>query len=730
LVRLFPVLTFLSAALLFWVQPLLGKALLPLLGGAPGVWNVCMVCFQALLLGGYLYAHLLTKLRSPRRQMAVHGGLLLLGAFAMQIPPRAMEEAQVPPGSGPEFWLLWVVLRSVGVPFLILSATAPLLQRWWSLQASPGNREPFFLCAVSNAGSLIALLGFPVLLEPLLPVRAQFSAWSLLLLVLILGLLSCAVARWQNHDSAEASAGETTPAEPRPSWRQRLRWVVIALIPSSLLLGTTTRVTTDIASVPLLWVVPLAVYLGTFIVVFSRGGDRFAQLAGRLMPVTAVVLVFLIEARASHPALVIIAIHIMFLAVASLVCHGRLASDRPHPAYLTSFYLCLAIGGVLGGSFNALLAPLMFSSVAEYPVMLLLACLVCRPRAFSSSPPGARELDVAFPFTLALLAVGLALVEAHLEWKCEWLRQFVVLGLPSLLAFLFAARPLRFTLGLAAVMAGGLVQSADARHGLFVERNFFGICRVSIDPTGRFRRFIHGNTLHGRQFIDPSRACEPLAYYHETGPFGQIMRQFQSGRGSREVAVVGLGAGASAAYGRTGEAWTFYEIDPAVARIAQDTNLFTFLNGCTSARWRIVLGDARLRLREARPGTYGLIVLDAFSSDAIPVHLLTREAMDLYLRALAPGGLIAVHISNRSIDLAPMLGRMAVSTRLVGRRWDDDHENGADGKEASDWVVLARNEAGLNPMAHEVVWKPLESVGTLEPWTDDFSTLWDAIKWK
>lgn len=730
MVRLFPVLTFLSAALLFWIQPLLGKALLPLLGGAPGVWNVCMVCFQALLLGGYLYAHLLTKLRSPRRQMAVHGGLLLLGASAMQIPPRAMEVAEVPPGSGPEFWLLCVVLRSVGLPFLILSATAPLLQRWWSLQAGPGKGEPFFLYAVSNAGSLIALLGFPVALEPFLPIRAQFSAWSLLLLVLILGLLACAFARWQNADPAEADAAELALQGPRPPWSQRGRWMLLALIPSSLLLGTTTRVTTDIASVPLLWVVPLAVYLGTFIVVFSRGGDRFTQPAGRLMPVTAVVLVFLIQARASHPAVMIIAIHVVFLAVASLVCHGRLASDRPHPAYLTSFYLCLAIGGVLGGSFNALLAPLMFSSVTEYPLMLLMACLVIRPRVPGSSPPGARELDVAFPFTLALLTVGLALVEAHLEWKSEWLRQFVVLGLPSLLAFLFATRPLRFTLGLAAVMAGGLVQSADARHGLFVERNFFGICRVSVDPTGRFRRFIHGNTLHGRQFTDPSRACEPLAYYHETGPFGQIMRQFHSGRGPREVAVVGLGAGASAAYGHAGERWTFYEIDPAVARIAQDTNLFTFLNGCTAARWQIVLGDARLRLREARPGAYGLIVLDAFSSDAIPVHLLTREATELYLRALAPGGLIAIHISNRSIDLAPMLGRIAASTRLVGRRWDDDHENGADGKEASDWVVLARSEASLHPMVRGVVWKPLEPGGFVEPWTDDFSNLWNAIKWK
>ena len=763
---LFAITLFWSAALLFWVEPMVGKLVLPQLGGAPAVWNTCMVFFQAMLLAGYAAAHWISGRLTARAQMGTHLALLL--AALATLPIGLNESAAAPWQHWPTAWLLLQLLVNVGPAFFVLALTTPLLQRWFAASAANGARDPYFLYAASNLGSFTALLGYPLFIELNWPLREQAWLWAAAFLLMPVLVLACgakvgrgALAAPQTPMEQPMSDGGVGTHRPTNiSLHRRLHWAVCAAVPSSLLLGVTTYITTDIASMPLLWVLPLALYLLTFVFVFARRQFFSPRLLSRALPIGALALAYQMCAGLSEPAWLVLGLHLVVFFIAAMVCHARLAADRPEPERLTEFYLWMSLGGVLGGLFNTLLAPLLFNSIVEYPLALMAACWLrerggARPPT-SATPTlsqkdaadaGIRTPDVLWPLGLAVLTGLLAALLPPAKLLAPQIQSLVIFGLPLILCFLLVDSTRRFALGLGALFLGGAFFTGGFGKTLHVERNFFGVTRVTLSPNGDARQIVHGRTIHGRQFLDPARAAEPLTFYHREGPLGEVFAVF--GRGgtavaasplprpsapvgerekttsSRSIGVIGLGAGSMAAYAQAGERWTFYDIDPSVLRIAQDTNYFTYLARSAAAETRLVEGDARLRLREAVDGGYDLLVLDAFSSDAIPVHLITREAVELYLRKLAPGGMLAFHISNRYLDLEPVLANLAEDLRLVALGCDDMslmESEFASGREQSHWVVMARTAEGLAGFQRRTRWSPLEENPRVGVWTDDFSS--------
>lgn len=743
---LFGITLFLGAALLFLVQPMVGRMVLPLLGGVPSVWITCQVFFQAVLLVGYGYAHGLTQRLSWRQQALAHGGFYLVGLALLPIGIGEADAAPLLAGGVPILWLLGVLSVAVGLPFLILSANTPLLLRWFSRTGHGSAGDPHFLYAASNLGSLIAIAGYPFGIEPVLGLRSQSMLWAGLYLLYGLLLSICWIVGHRSGGGLVRSAmveahssvsGETV----RVSTRRMTSWVLLALAPSSLMLGVTLHLTTDLASIPLLWLAPLGVYLLTFVIAFSPAGGSLRVGSRKVVRLLVPLVAFLILSRAAQPIAVIGGLHLVFLFGAALACHGRLAEDRPAAGELTRFYFCIALGGVLGGLFNAVVAPLLFHSVVEYPLAVLMVCLLAySPLVPTSLATSAAEvwrarravaLDLALPMLVGAFAAVTMLGAVLMNVSSTAWRNALGLGLPLVAAFACVDRPRRFALAVAAVLLVGWNFSCSYGPSLRVERDFFGVVRVVTGIDGRYHMLVHGNTLHGRQFADSDRRCEPLSYYHRTGPLAEIFDVARRFEPPGRTAVVGLGAGSMVSYARPGEEWTFYEIAPAVVRAAQDTNCFTFLDECAAAPVSIVEGDARLRLREAPGRHYDLLAIDAFSSDAIPVHLLTVEAMRLYLSKLTDRGLLAFHISNRYVDLEPVLAGLARDAGLVARGFDDWQVTAAEeaeGKEASQWVVMARRASDLGALGRRANWLPLAGGGT-RPWTDDYSHLLGALRW-
>jgi len=734
--RLFAITLFLSAGLLFWVQPMVAKMLLPLLGGSPSVWNTCMVFFQAALLGGYLYAHLWTRWVPTRWQVPGHLVLLALGAvwLPMQVTPEQINALAASRHPAPG--LLACLVALVGCPFFMVSSTGPLLQRWFSRTWHDDAKDPYFLYSASNLGSMVALLGYPIVLEPMLGLTRQTRAWSIGYGVLVLLIAWCGWQVWRGfrRRTLSESADHARRREGAPlTVGRRAYWVLLAFVPSSLMLGVTTFMTTDIASIPLLWVLPLTLYLLSFVLVFARGAMGSPAWASRSLPYAALGLVFLLVTRTTEPAWLLLAVHLVFFFVAAVACHGRMASDRPAARHLTEFYIWMSVGGVAGGLFNALVAPQLFMDVIEYPLAVVLACLLLPPRGRPAMRWRERSMD-------ALLPLGLGAATLLLVWSLPALGlaggaggRALAAGVPAVCIFAFSNRPLRFGLGVAAVLFAGWQFQAPAGQVIERDRNFFGVSKVQFDPEQNLHRYVHGNTFHGRQFLDPDRACLPLAYYHPDGPFGEVATAFNLQPATTRVAVIGLGAGCMASYIQPGHEWTFYEIDPAVIRIATDSRFFTFLNGCTRGAWRIVEGDARLRLQEAPDGSFGMIILDAFSSDAIPMHLLTRESVTLYRRKLAPGGMLAFHISNRYLALEPVAAALAADAGWAALSWHDQYvtpEAQAAGRDPSHWAVLAQNRETLATLARRANWQPAAGAEEAPLWTDNYSNILSVFDWR
>jgi spermidine synthase len=787
---LFATTAFVSAALLFWVQPMIARMILPSLGGTPAVWNTCLVFFQATLLAGYTYAHVSVRWLGVRTQAWLHLVVVLLPFAVLPLSVRASDP---PAADSPVGWLLLALACSVGLPFFVLAATAPLLHRWFADIGRPAGQSPYALYAASNMGSLLALLAYPALIEPSLnlsgPITrmSQVNAWAIGYALFCALLVACHVVRAKvRPDPSCQRAPATRPSDgPPPTLAHRLRWVALAFVPSSLMMGVTTYITLDIVAIPLLWVIPLCLYLLSFVITFARWPAWCQTGAVLAMPFLALPVVFVAESGMRPGIIVGTVLHLVAFFAVAMMCHGELAKSRPAPARLTEFYLLISLGGVLGGLFNALAAPLIFSSVIEHEIALVLACLMLpslRPagplyveRRFGWRPSRVRGscLDAMVALLAGVVVLDLLVVAGNIQDSDTAANapvKIAAFGAPLLACIAFRNRPLRFGLSVAAVIFACRVNGPLPEPGRAVsitvhrQRSFFSVLTVDVEAPNTVAEshvLTHGTTLHGQQFTDARLKQEPITYYSRSGPLGQVMQVAAASETPKSIALIGLGAGACACYARKGDALDCYEIDAAVARIAADPDYFTYLTDCQGRGCpvRLVLGDARLRLREAADHAYDVIILDAFSSDAVPIHLLTRQAVELYMNKLARDGYLLIHISNRFLDLEPVVGNIAHVMHLTAYVQCDDVID-LPGKWGSDWVVVLKDpergqpllarahaaprspgsvrfdSAGLIPgrfvspeKAREgPPWKPAATDGRVGVWTDDYSNLLSVFR--
>lgn len=727
---------------MFVVELMFAKMVLPLFGGTPAVWNTCMLFFQAALLLGYAYAHWSTSLLKPRTQMLTHLALILP---AIALLPIRIPAGWLPPREGnPIAWLLMLMLVTVGLPFLAISTSSPLLQRWFARTRHPGASDPYFLYVASNAGSLAGLIGYLVILEPRLTLGEQSRTieWGYVALVILTSV--CAIMAWRASGGGRADPVRDATEEPSsilspiPTMRV-LRWLGLAFVPSSLMLGVTTYITTDIAAVPLLWAIPLTLYLLTLMLAFARRPLMPYIVLLRAMPMLVLVQTAILG-KVAMPMPWQPMFHLVTFFTVAMVCHTQLAHDRPPVQNLTRFYLVLATGGALGGVFNAMIAPMIFRSVVEYPLVLLLACALCLPnrdRGRHEHLSGIRSprlvsRDFLYPAGLGMVTIA-AVYAAHASGLQDIPRAFAaVLGVMAVIAFSMSARPIRFALALGAVLLAAGINFGSQEHTILQERNFFGVLRVKNDPRQELHELVHGSTIHGIQLTSPRMRPQPMAYYCRSGPVGDV---FPLVRGTTSsVAVIGLGAGVLAAYAHAGQQFTFYEINPAVARIALDPRYFTYLADSRKrgVKVRLVLGDGRLTLAGAKDGSYDMIVLDAFSGDSIPVHLLTKEALRLYLRKLREHGLILLHISNQYLDLAPVVIELAHETSASILIADDTETRDINmklGRYGSKWALMARRPEDFGAITESRHWEAAKRDSRVRGWTDDYSNIMDALVW-
>ena len=711
---------FVSALLLFSIQPMFAKMVLPKLGGAPAVWSVAMVFFQTVLLAGYGYAYVLNRLLSPRWAAMFH--LLLLGITAMMLPIAIAPGWGVPPQDGTTLWLFGLFAVSIGLPFFTLSASAPLLQSWFASSGHKQAGNPYVLYAASNLGSFAALFAYPVIIEPFLTLKTQTAAWSIgfALLAVLLSFVGLLTAR-----ALPAAVQAEAVGDVSANVFERMRWIALAAVPSGLVIAVTAYLTTDIAAAPFLWVVPLAIYLLTFVAVFrERPWIAHANVV-RFVPFAVAPLAVSLIGGEKVFWLTSIALNLVVFALLTLMCHGELYARRPSPRRLTEFYLCTSFGGVIGGGFAGLLAPQIFNGNYEYPILIALA-LLCMPGLVTG---GSRKaLTEAAPWLVASAALALV-------WYVTRFQPSATLELPFqvLLALLAAAmlfqrqRPMRF-FGLVILSFSVTALWRPGIAPIETARSFFGVHKVAEVNDGRARLLYHGTTIHGAQRLrndDGTPVSGPLlpqTYYYPGGPFAEAIGAVRAARGSlNHVAVVGLGTGTLACHSKGNEHWTFFEIDPEVIRIARDPRRFEFLSRCAPES-PVIAGDARLTL-EASADRYDLIVLDAFSSDTIPVHLLTREAVAGYLSKLSPHGVLLLHISNRHLDLTPVVAKVAQSLGLAAFVREDRSAGDllTTLKADARLVVLTRDAADAGSVAGN--WAPLRPDQSSALWTDDYSNI-------
>lgn len=852
---LFAITIFISAALLFQVQPMAGKMVLPLAGGSPAVWNTCMVFFQAALLLGYLYSHLLAKLKI-KAQAIVHA-LVAVAAFVML--PMVLPEGWSPPSESTRLslWMIGLLGMTLGLPFFVVSTTGPLVQSWFSKTGHERSKDPYFLYAASNIGSAVGLLGYPLVIEPEWRLGEQAIGWSQAYGLLVLLLIACGVVTAKRAAGAAEEVKVAREATAPIAWRRRLMWIALAAVPSSLMSGVTQHISTDLAAVPLLWVIPLFLYLLTFTLAFSPRIRISANVLGWIVGVLALGDCFIVMTGRNKPFELVLMAHVVSFFLAALMCHRRLADDRPPPSRLTEFFLLIAVGGVLGGIFNALVAPKLFVLIVEYPIAIAAACALRPMGSVSLASRMVSPLQIARAWVarytggylgyfwmavLAALGVWLIFGGQYAAMKLsgdaivsQSTRSLAGLGFAALV-LLLVPRPIIFATTLLAVTIVGqnLTRRAYGDYTLTIRRSFFGVSHVyaqqarSSEETDRepptVVTLMHGTTVHGLQlhgalvakradgsiFLSDS-SLEPRTYYHRHGPVGEIFRSFEqhpfyasianesgveiafsaqsgqvagamglglplssplalaSGPGLTElatarkytqgplgrIAVVGMGTGSILAYCQAGQQADVYEIDEEIVSIAGDPEYFTYV---TSARERgakvnIIVGDGRLKLvgapdADTKGEGYGLIFVDAFSSDSIPVHLITKEAVELYLKKLRPDGAVALHISNRHFQLGPVVARIAdevgaycwirddfVTTDPKSPRGVTPDLDEKEFMSESTWMLLSRSPVNVPSIeGDKEFWVRVGITGAKVPngtplWTDDFSNILGVYQW-
>ena len=721
---------------MFVIEPMVAKMILPFLGGSPAVWNTSVVFYQACLLMGYAYAHFGSRWLGTRRHALVHLNLVLAAMLLLPVVlPVGWFDA---PGHNPVGLVLSVLSVSIGFPFLVLAAGAPLMQKWFAQCEHSAADDPYFLYAASNAGSIAGLLVYPLVLERWLTLSQQNHLWVFGYLLLLVLTAVCVLyylrplSRNGEKVVARDEAINSTPVDPRPvNFARRLRWVFWSAVPSSLLLGVTSYITTDVASAPLLWVLPLTAYLLSFVLAFARSswaGGAFLARRQAFLLVGAAVTIFL---HATQPNWIILPLHLIAFFFTALVCHGRLAQDRPSAEHVTDFYFWISLGGVFGGIFNALIAPLIFKSVLEYPLAIAAAAFIRPYIGNKNNSSWNRRLDWLLPPAWMALIIFVTVALSHSQILPPANDRILICGASGVVFLAFAYRPVRFGVALVALTLAALWYPSPFGKILYADRSFFGAYRATLDFEGRKHLLFQGTTIHGAQSVDEPTRLRPLTYYYPSGPAGRVFVIHSKVRADGQVAIVGLGTGALACHGAPTQQFTFYEIDPLVEKIARDEKLFTYLRDCPP-KIEVLIGDARISLAKAPNRHYDLFVLDAFSSDVIPTHLLTREALELYLQKISHDGIVLVHISNRFMDLAPVLDRLAQSLKLVAYIQNDFHvstEENKAGKYFSRWVMLARSENAIAPYLADPRWQRLNGALGGELWTDEFSDVLKVISW-
>jgi SAM-dependent methyltransferase len=721
--------------LLFLVQPMVARMVLPKLGGAPAVWNSAMLVYQALLLGGYAYAHWLGRF-TVRRQAIIHLALFLVAA--LWLPIGIAEIA--PPGPGQEaLWVPLLLLASIGPVFFVVSAQAPLMQRWFAADARAG--DPYYLYAASNLGSFAGLISYPALVEPTMPLAAQSWGWTAGYAALVLLVAGAAAARW--HGAAESHVAATS--EPRPTLRRQLHWLLIAAVPSGLMLSTTTHLTTDIVAMPLLWVLPLGLYLLSFVIAFSTM-ERPTQVITLLAPVVLLSVGGLGLLSSGGGSMMVALASLAMLFIVATALHGYLYHLRPAPQHLTLFYLIMSAGGVLGGLFAALFAPLLFDWVYEHPLLILAAAMLLPlPALF----PWDKWLGLEVK-TTRVVAVLLVVIAAFASWHmvanwtgrldgtvAGWGIAIFVVGM-LVIGWRWAFVPV---LALLMIGVGGWDTIQESFTGARV-RSYFGVYTVTDYPASNQRRLAHGTTLHGLQRTDAAHRRDPTTYYGHQSGVGLTLDKAEALAGpNASVGIVGLGAGTLACYRKPGQRWTIFEIDPVMVDIARDPAKFTFLSDCAGDT-PIVIGDARLQLAQQPAGRFDIIVIDAFSSDAIPLHLLTREAIGIYARAMKPDGILLIHISNRFFGLEPVLAAEAKARGWTSAIRMDPGPIGDEYGDltGSNWVALTATPQRMQQLTGGIrprkdsrdldTWVPLEARPNFERWTDDYASTLPVLLWK
>jgi spermidine synthase len=734
---LYPATTFISAALLFTLQPLFAKMLTPLMGGTPSVWNTALVFYQAALLLGYLYAHVIATRLKPRTQLYVHAGVLAFGLLFLPIKVSGLVGA--PDVSNAVGWTMAALALSLGGPIVAISATAPLIQSW---RARLGDAvDPYRLYAASNLGSFIALAAFPFLIEPFIGAKVQAAVWSVGYVLLAVALVT---AIWtvpaDSQSLTETSTKKTT-------WAERAKWIFYAAPPSALLVAVTTHLTTDVASVPLIWLPPLALFLLTFIVAFSAVGDRIAEAAAPLKFMVVFLLAAVMAAKLDD-GLVGLGIHLAAFFLIVLCCHLELALNRPEPARLTEFYLWMSFGGVLGGAAAALLAPVLLNTTIEYQIALAAALAV--------APWERANLKWALP--AALLTIGAALLYQNLYEVATWLESTVpvksaggIADTPFWFSVLgvwrpeFAASVLCAVLALAAMIAqrsalivaaiGGValllpVIDQDSEAIKFRERSFFGVLEINDSgeaPTG-WRFLSHGTTLHGVMSLDPNRNREPMSYYYKETPIGVLYSEATEAKPETlHAGVIGMGMGSTTCYAKLGQKWTIFEIDDDVIKASMNPNLVGFINRC-APQITVVRGDARLKMAGQPNDWFDILLVDAFSSDAIPTHMITKEALSLFMSKMAPDGVLIVHISNRFLDLGQIVSDAANDLGFAVMEGNRDGEatnpNADTGVRA---VIIAKTQARLDRYRGNPMWTMVGPSAQSHPWTDDHTDILRAL---
>ncbi len=733
---------FTSAFLLFLVQPMISKLLLPHLGGSPAVWNTAMVFFQSFVLLGYLYTHFSGKYLGTKRQVWLHIILLLVSLIWL---PIALEtNLSFSSSEYPISWIIVSLLLSLGLPFFLLATNAPLIQHWIANSNHPSAKNPYFLYSASNVGSLLALLSYPFIIEPVFGLSEQTFNWSFLYGLYVVLVVACAILLYRNYKPISNPDNSTDKVSIAPSTKLRLYWLALAFFPSSLMLGVTTYIATDIASMPLFWVIPLALYLITFIIAFSKYGkttDYALSLQTLIVPLVAFTMVYSMNDMYMN-----IAIHLTAFFVSALACHGLLARNKPSPKYLTEFYVWMSFGGMLGGLFNSIIAPQLFTKTIEYSLVFV-GCLLVRPIIDKTRTHKQFILDAAIPglFTAILIAIfyiGNEIVGGYAALLRDPTQIKAIaetlpsLGYASFLVIMVTyivimiaidltyKRPLRLTLIIASLFLSSHLYheingSSTSTTYAYEKRNFFGTTRILHNDNSSI--LVHGTTRHGFQSREPEYKNMLSSYYVPL----KTVREFLNTKARKQpYAVIGLGAGTTACMRDDMGVIDFYEIDPDMVAVAKNTKYFTYLRDCKSAK-NIIIGDGRIKIGEAKDQHYGLIVVDAFSSDAIPVHLLTKEAVQTYANKLHPNGVIALHVSNRYLELEPIAARIGTAIGLTAIEITKYEYNKLD--YGSSWVLLTRDQQYVE-RTNKYEWKLLRPNIEDNLWTDQYSNIIDVIR--